>query len=75
MTVENQDVSVISNGPCWCNGDTTTCGHYHGSATGGNTPTKFPHSIYGNRSTSRTERKAIFDILVEIRDLLLDSDG
>ena len=75
MTVEpklSDDVNAISVGPCWCNGDTTTDGHWHGSADGGNVPmvTKFPHSIYGN-DAPHSERNAIFNLLVEIRDLLL----
>lgn len=75
MTVENIGVNMISFGPCWCNGDTSTGGHQHASSDGGNLPEEemtarsFPHSIYGN-SSAHTERKAIFGVLIEIRDLL-----
>ena len=32
------DINAVSFGPCWCNGDSTTGGHWHGSADGGNVP-------------------------------------
>ena len=56
-------------GACWCNGDTTTGGHYHVS---GAMPkvTEFPQPLSGQTPPARNEREAIFDILVEIRDLL-----
>ena len=67
---QDYNINTITYGPCWCQGDVTTGGHYHSS-----TPPQvtFPQPVNGDTPLSQRERKAIFDVLVEIRDLLKGS--
>lgn len=78
MTAESYDENVINytdantvcQGPCWCDDDQTTGGHYHGPVEP--IAREWPPTIYGNDS-ARNERKAIFNVLIEIRDILKGS--